>query len=180
MVSIEASKDYERQDLQDKKIEWLKTQVVLHEKRLLRFLTRFVSEEPARDIVQDAFLKLWKESLENVEGRETEWLFTVCRNQALDLLRREKRVKSEPIENVDLASTDLPADKNIEAGESQSKVTKAISQLTASQQEVIRLKFQEGFSYKDISKITGHSISHIGVLIHEAMKVLKSEVTHES
>ena len=47
--------------------------------------------------------------------------------------------------------------------------------LPASQQEVIRLKFQNGFSYKEISRITEHSVSNVGVLIHTAVQRLRAE-----
>ena len=48
--------------------------------------------------------------------------------------------------------------------------------LPANQQEVIRLKFQESMSYQEISAVTGHSVSHVGVLLHEAMKEVRRKM----
>ncbi len=53
------------------------------------------------------------------------------------------------------------------------QVAKALEALTANQQEVIRLKFQNGFSYKQIAGITGLSVSNVGFLIHTAIGKLR-------
>ena len=39
--------------------------------------------------------------------------------------------------------------------------------------EVIRLKFQSGFSYREISRISGHSVSNVGFLIHTGLKTIR-------
>ena len=44
----------------------------------------------ALDCVQDTFLRLWRQDPEDLRGHLSEWLFAVCRNRALDLLRKEK------------------------------------------------------------------------------------------
>ena len=48
--------------------------------------------------------------------------------------------------------------------------------LPANQQEVIRLKFQHGFSYREISQISGHSVTNVGFLIHSGMKTLRQRM----
>lgn len=63
----------------------------------------------------------------------------------------------------------------IENAEIQEAVLRLIDQLPRNQQEVIRLKFQNGFSYKEISRITELSVSNVGVLIHHAVARLRSE-----
>ena len=45
--------------------------------------------------------------------------------------------------------------------------------LPVNQREVIRLKFQNGFSYQEISRISGHSVSNVGYLIHAGVKALR-------
>ena len=52
----------------------------------------------ARDVVQDTFIRLCQQDIEKVRDNLKSWLFTVCRNRALDLLRKEKR--TEPLEDV--------------------------------------------------------------------------------
>jgi RNA polymerase sigma-70 factor (ECF subfamily) len=48
--------------------------------------------------------------------------------------------------------------------------------LPDSQQEVIRLRFQEGFSYKEISRITGFSVGNVGYLLHVGLKSLRGRL----
>ena len=49
-----------------------------------------------------------------------------------------------------------------------------LERLPPRQQEVLRLKFGAGLSYKEIARITSHSVSYVGVLIHEGMKALRA------
>ena len=48
--------------------------------------------------------------------------------------------------------------------------------LPENQQEVIRLKFQHGLTYREIAGVTKHSVSHVGVLIHAGMKTLRQKL----
>ncbi len=156
------------------KTQWLTQALRDYEGRLLRYAKRWADDEAAREIVQEAFLRLWKEDAAALSGREEPWLFCVCRNLALDRLKKEAKVASDPVDPSQIEAPVLPADQKIEREENETRMTQLIRALPPSQQEVIRLKFQEGFSYKQIAEVTGHSVSHVGVLIHEAMKRLKS------
>ena len=74
------------------KEEWFRSIIAQYEQRLIRYSTRLTgNREGAREVVQEAFLRLWQhedDSLENVEA----WLFRVCRNRAIDTLRRHKKI----------------------------------------------------------------------------------------
>ena len=56
------------------------------------------------------------------------------------------------------------------------RILELLETLPINQREVIRLKFQNGFSYKEISRITGHSISNVGYLIHAGIKTLRGHL----
>ena len=49
----------------------------------------------------------------------------------------------------------------------------AVPSFPPSQQEAVRLKFLQQFSYREIAEVMGLSESHVGVLIHTAMKKLR-------
>lgn len=57
-----------------------------------------------------------------------------------------------------------------------SRVVDLLDDLPVNQREVIRLKFQNGFSYQEISRISGHSVSNVGYLIHAGMKTLRGRL----
>lgn len=61
------------------------------------------------------------------------------------------------------------------AAEDRALLLRLIGTLPAPQQEVLRLKFQSGFSYQQIARITNRSTSHVGVLIHEAVTALRRD-----
>jgi RNA polymerase sigma-70 factor (ECF subfamily) len=50
-----------------------------------------------------------------------------------------------------------------------------IDRLPPNQQEVVRLKFQHGFSYKEISRITELTVTNVGFLIHAAVTRMRAE-----
>src|SRR4051794_14879029 len=55
----------------------------------------------ARDVVQETFLGLSAEKREDLESHQAEWLFTVCRNRALGVLRKDRlmtQLKEEQVQ----------------------------------------------------------------------------------
>jgi len=64
-----------------------------HAAPLTRYATRLLGDaDRARDVVQDTFVKFMAQPVAAVDGHVVEWLFTVCRHRALDVLRKEGRV----------------------------------------------------------------------------------------
>ncbi|MCH6551143.1 MAG: sigma-70 family RNA polymerase sigma factor, partial [Planctomycetes bacterium] len=53
---------------------------------------------------------------------------------------------------------------------------RALDALPKRQQEVIRLKFQAGLSYRDIGDVVGSSAGNVGVLIHTGLKALRARL----
>lgn len=128
----------------------------------------------ARDVVQDTFVRLCQQDMAKVRDNLKSWLFTVCRNRALDHLRKDKR--SEPIEEIrwkKVAGSGLQPDEQASYQETIAQLTGYMNRLTEKQREVIILKFQQGLSYQEIHKITGLTTGNIGFLIHTGLKRLR-------
>lgn len=144
---------------------------------LLRYAARLLGDpDRARDVVQDTFVKLMAQPPEAVNGHTVEWLFTVCRNRALDVLRKEGRMKRfEEGEMERVTAAEERPGRRLEQAETQAAILQLIETLPPNQQEVVRLKFQNGFSYKEISRITALSVSNVGFLIHTAVARLRAE-----
>lgn len=64
----------------------------------------------------------------------------------------------------------------LQTRESLSQVSQLMAELSDNQQEVIRLKFQAGMSYKEISAVTGLSTSNVGFLLHTAIQTLRKQI----
>src|SRR4051812_18845521 len=60
---------------------------------LLQFAARITGDrERARDVVQETFVQFERKGPVAHNGEPATWLFTVCRNRALNVLRKEKRM----------------------------------------------------------------------------------------
>lgn len=144
---------------------------------LTRYATRLLGDhDRARDVVQDTFVKLMAQPPGTVEGHIVEWLFTVCRHRALDVLRKEGRMRRFEDGQVErVRAADPRPGRMLEHAETQAAILRLIDRLPPNQQEVVRLKFQNGFSYKEISRITTLSVTNVGFLIHTAVRRLRTE-----
>lgn len=158
--------------------EWVRDAVDRFQGPLLLYATRLLRDpEGARDVVQETFLKLCASDRPAIDGHLAEWLFTVCRNRALDVLRKEQRMSQLREEQVHHCSSPDPGPLDlVERRELGRRALELLDTLPASQREVLRLKFQNGFSYQEISRISGHSISNVGYLIHAGIKTLRGHM----
>ena len=157
---------------------WVRAAVDRFEKPLTLYAARLLGDaEAARDVVQETFLRLCGQDRAAVEPHLAEWLFTVCRNRALDVLRKESRMTHLSEEQVHRCLSPDPGPSDIvERRDLAGRVLNLLETLPPHQKDVIRLKFQNGFSYQEISRISGHSVSNVGYLIHAGMKTLRSRL----
>lgn len=152
--------------------EWFRTMLAQYEQRLIRYTRRItLNHESAREVVQEAYLRLWKLE-DRVPENITAWLFHICRNQALDVLRRNKNMRQITASGIGL----IPEPRAGSAEPGDTRLIQALKLLPDNQQEVIRLKFQEELSYSEISDVTGLSASNVGYLLHTGIKNLRERM----
>jgi RNA polymerase sigma factor (sigma-70 family) len=149
--------------------------VTEYESSLIGYARTYLYDlDRARDVVQDTFIRLCKQDPEKVKLHLKSWLFTVCRNRCLDVLRKDKRI--EPLDDAGwqkIASTDSSASENAESEDEHLDVMRYMGRLSENQREVILLKFQQGLSYEEIQRVTGLTSGNIGFLIHAGLKRLR-------
>lgn len=120
-------------------------------------------------------MRFWKTDDKKVPlDMEKPWLYRVCRNLAIDQLRRQGVViavgDASELENF---STESVVQNDESTDDLHAVLLSKLSELNANQQEILRLRYQHDMSYKEISGVTGHSVSNVGVIVHEAMRKLK-------
>jgi RNA polymerase sigma-70 factor (ECF subfamily) len=145
------------------------------ERPLLQYATRILGDsDRARDVVQETFIKFQNEDRVELDHAPAKWLFTVCRNGALNICRKEKRMTYLDQELLETRESEQPAPyEKLEAKEASGFLLRILGTLPPRQQEVLQLKFQNDLSYHEIGEITQLSASNVGVMIHNALKTLR-------
>jgi Ca-activated chloride channel family protein len=146
-----------------------------HQAALLRYTTRLIGGDTAKaaEAVHGAFAELKALPPEDTIENTAEWLFATCRRRAMDVLRREGRITRFESGGGQAAGAEAGA-----AGETEEPhvtMQRLIARLTPKQQEVVRLRFQNGFSHKEIARITELTPFNVGVLVHHAVARLGRE-----
>jgi RNA polymerase sigma factor (sigma-70 family) len=159
--------------------EWVEAAVAEHQGGLLRFASTLVGAAAAFDVVQDSFLELCTADRSQVEGHLAAWLFTVCRNRAISVRRKTARLRPEEEAGVDVAAESEPG-RSIERKDEARLVVAAMEGLTERDREVVALRFAADLSYKEIAEVTGLTVSHVGVILHQAIKSVRAEVARRT
>jgi RNA polymerase sigma factor (sigma-70 family) len=153
------------------------------ESPLLSYALRLAGDAAAaEDIVQEAFMKLHAQFSEVREPRR--WLYRTVHNLALNHRRQAGKVVSLNLPGDDGAAPandtadpqPLP-DEQIARWEGIGLVRLSLATLDDRSRELVRLKFNEELSYKEISARTGLNIGHVGYLLHHALKAVADELT---
>lgn len=138
---------------------------------LYRFVLKNLRDDAmASDIIQDTFEKLWVK-LEEVNGLKVKsYLFTSAYHTMIDYIRREKRYMDvDPSQIIESSGGDQYTD----LGEI---LERAVQNLPEDQKAVVMLRDYEGYSYREISEITGLSESQVKVYIYRARVYLKGYI----
>lgn len=144
-----------------------------YERALISFAKAITGDpESARDAVQETFLRLSRQDVRALEPRLAAWLFFVCRNCALDHVRKIARFTGDAIDE-EHPSEDLSPAAEVAAAEETVRLRWLIDQLPQQQRELVRLKFEAGLSYKQMGEAMQMSVSNVGVQLHVAMQTLR-------
>ena len=145
--------------------------VSLYADNVYRFIVKNLRhEEDARDVVQTAFEKLWRNREEVDAAKSKSYLFTVAYNQMIDHLRKVKRVylKEEFREETKVH------DKHVD--NARAVLNEALARLSETQRSLVMLKDYEGYSYEEIGKIMSLNESQVKVYLHRARLQLKEYI----
>ncbi len=142
-----------------------------HADGVFRFILKNLQhEEDARDIVQTAFEKMWKNRSSIVQETSKSYLFTVAYHQMIDHIRKNKRIQLvDTFEEGSRVSRGVSPDLKQE-------LEKALQRLTPLQKSLVLLKDYEGYSYEEIGGITALNASQVKVYLHRARLQLKEYV----
>ena len=124
-------------------------------------------EEDARDVVQSAFEKMWR-NREGVDAaRSKSYLFTVAYHQMIDHIRKVKRIqlKEEFSPETGVQHQPVASLKKV--------LNEALDRLNETQRSLVLLKDYEGYSYAEIGRIMNLNESQVKVYLYRARVQLK-------
>ena len=124
-------------------------------------------EEDARDVVQTAFEKMWRNKDEVDAQKSKSYLFTVAYHQMIDHIRKVKRIQLREEFNEEIKVQNRPVNNLKKV------LDDALNRLSETQRSLVLLKDYEGYSYEEIGKITGLNASQVKVYLHRARLQLR-------
>ena len=135
----------------------------------------------AEDVVQEAFMKLHAQ-FEQV-NKPRQWLYRTVHNLALNRRRDAKKtVPLEPAPDSEKSSAFEPADPALPPDEQMLRlegiglVRISLETLDDRSRELVRLKFHDDMSYKEIAARTGLTPGNVGFILHHALKTIAAEL----
>jgi len=125
-------------------------------------------EADARDIVQSAFEKMWRNKQHVITEKSKSYLFTVAYHQMIDHIRKTKKTK--------IVSSFEQDERVVYQTNNQLKQTllQALNQLNETQKSLVLLKDYEGYNYQEIGEIMNLSESQVKVYLHRARLQLRN------
>lgn len=140
-----------------------------HVRRLRDYIRMLVKDKDvAEDLTQEVLIKVVKvvdEGRYTDKGRFLPWLLRIAHNRVLDYFRAQKQNKSvnESSAGFDILGSKNFAEPSIEdniiSEQSAEEVRALVDELPEDQREVVRLRYYDGLSFKEIAEQTGVSIN---------------------
>lgn len=168
-----------------KEPEYFKELVLRYETSLLFFIRRIgqVSEEDAKDIIQETFITVWKYLRGyNPKYSFKSWIYRIARQQTIQHFRKSKSqptiVDTESNKTlVEEIASDLSLENTLDQKILAEHIHKALLTLTEQARTAIVLRYMEEMSYEEISDTLQKPLGSIATLVHRAKDQLKSYLT---
>lgn len=135
-----------------------------------------LSHEDANDILQNAFIKAWKNILSfRGDSLLSTWLYRIAYNETLNFLERQHTVDSVGIDSaIGATVVQIEGDAWFDGNEAERLLQKAIQSLPPKQREVFNMKYFQEMKYEEMSEILGTSQGALKASYHLAVKKIHS------
>jgi RNA polymerase sigma-70 factor (ECF subfamily) len=149
--------------------------------KLFRFAFSMIRNvQEAEDIVQDVMVRIWskKEEWDQWQSMEA-YCMMAARNACLDHLRKKGIQTIGDGVNREIMSTDKDPYEKIMNKETGIRIRKWMDALPEKQQQVVRLREVEGFSYNEIAEVLHLSLDQVKVNLFRARNAIKNSIIKE-
>lgn len=148
----------------------------LQSKIIYKYLLKHgLSKEDCEDIIHDSFIKAIEYIDEVEETKATSWLFTVTLNTMRTKKKRDNKII--PLLNSEEFLNNLYADedslKSIISKDTVLEVREILNLLSEGNRELLIMKYEMNFSYKDIGMVLGFSENKVKTYLFRARENFK-------
>lgn len=130
----------------------------------------------AEDVVQDAFLGIWRGAARFVpeRARAAAWLMTFVHRRAVDLVRREQRRRAVPLEEGDDSRTTESTENVVWLQLERERVQSALARLPDQQRETLELAYYGGFTQAELAQRLGRPVGTIKSQMFAGLRSLRT------
>ncbi|MCP4645288.1 MAG: sigma-70 family RNA polymerase sigma factor [bacterium] len=158
-----------------------------HQGRVYAVAYRITSNrEDALDVAQDALIKAYRKvSMWEPTSGFVPWLLRLTANQAIDLTRRRKRRRTEPLDatgepgpgqSAKAEAVAFDTERQVHAGEIDDRVQAALVVLSPAQRAVFVMRHYEGLQLAEIAEVQGCTVGSVKVHLFRALKKMQVEL----
>lgn len=147
-----------------------------YQKRIYWHIRRMVIDhDDADDIVQDVFIKVWKNLINFREDAQLyTWIYRIATNECITFLNRKKLKATDSFDDhAEYLSDKLTEGKYVDGNEIQIKLQKAILTLPEKQRIVFNMKYFDEMKYEEISEVLETSVGGLKASYHLAVKKIE-------
>jgi RNA polymerase sigma-70 factor (ECF subfamily) len=128
----------------------------------------------AQDAVQDAFLSAWRTaaSFDARRGSTQTWLLTLVHRRAVDVVRREARRHTEPLDDPPIAARES-TEEVASVREQRRAVQSALAQLPADQREALELSYYGGLTQSELAERLGIPLGTVKSRVFAALATMR-------
>jgi RNA polymerase sigma-70 factor (ECF subfamily) len=153
-----------------------------HHERVFRVARRITGNaSDAEDVLQTVFLRIMRRDEPPLRADDAaNYLHRAATNASLDLLRRRKAARSEPIEDAERFRDHEPSPEAAHVGaEIRDKVRAALAGLNPRAAEIFVMRYFDGYGNREIARLLNTSWSTIAVTLHRTRARLQKDLKGE-
>lgn len=152
--------------------------VCMHAGNVQRVVYRMCGNmQLAEDAAQETFIQAWLR-LPSYRPRSSlrNWLYRIAVNTAIDMLRKEKRILPDAVEDLQLMDLQPGPESILTSNERAQWIRNAVVALPAAGRSVLVLREYEGLSYKEIADTLAIPVGTVMSRLSYARKLLKEKL----
>ncbi len=150
-----------------------------HKDRILSFAARMLRDpEEARDVAQEALVRLWQNWSKVESDRTRTWLMRTTHNLCIDRIRRRKVRSEVDGEEILPMHADLkPGPTQLaESGEIGRTIDIALGALDATDRAVVIMREVQGLAYDEIARALDLPLGTLKARLHRAREKLRGKL----